>query len=87
MNRADRSQQNPATASLEASHSQVAAEQYDPEDYDATTEAAQGTATTHEQVSDVYAAGNNEVTFWRDQRDLVDSDLHAKNDRSSRKGP
>lgn len=60
MRRTRRNHQDSATASLEASHNQVADEHYEPEDYQATTEASQGTAITHEQVSDIFTAGKSE---------------------------
>lgn len=61
MRRIRRNQQDDfAAASLEASHNQVADEHYEPEDCHAITEASQGTAITHEQVSDTFTTGNNE---------------------------
>jgi hypothetical protein len=47
---------------------------FDVTDYDNPSQVSQGLAETHEQVSDVYMSGNNEETFMRDGKDLVDGE-------------
>lgn len=53
----------PAQDSLQAHSSEVAEHQYEVSDYEGTTQLTQGTAETHEDVSDAYMTGNNEDEF------------------------
>ncbi|PYI56451.1 YozQ family protein [Paenibacillus flagellatus] len=58
-----------AKKSLLEHAAEVAEHQYDVSDYDGTTQIAAGTAETHEQFSDSYAAGTSDGGFTHDRPD------------------
>ncbi|WP_243735232.1 YozQ family protein [Paenibacillus turpanensis] len=61
-----------ATEGLMANYSEVAEEHFEADDYNKQDFINKGIAETHEQFSDDYFSGNNDVTFLRDGQDMVD---------------
>ncbi|WP_274365481.1 YozQ family protein [Paenibacillus thermotolerans] len=66
-----------ADEALKNNFRSVADTSYDPQQRNAETEAMQGLAETHEQVSDDYVSGGNEKTFLREGKDLAKEDGFA----------
>jgi hypothetical protein len=67
-----KNKENPAAKGLLENFQQVADKSYEPSDYNDPSQISQGLSETHEQISDNYASGNNDITFWRDGKDLAD---------------